>query len=119
MTLCEIKASVMFQANQDFEDACDFEPVLDDYINEGYDLLHEAWTGQHLKKPLYEEEDRPCLPPWAHRAIADWATWLVYRNGPAQKQQRGAQFHASFQAVKARLIETRKGGAQNFFNIPR
>lgn len=119
MTLHDIRASVMFQTNNDFEDIAEYEQSVNDYINEGYDLLTEAWTGEHLAKPLADDGDTPALPPWAHRAIVDWATWLVYRNGPANKQQRGAQFHASFQAVKARLIETRKGGAQNFFNIPR
>lgn len=119
MTLHELRASVMFQANNDFEDMCEYEPVLTDYINEGYDLLMEAWTGEHLAKPLCEDDDKPALPPWAHRAIADWATWLVYRNGPMQKQQRGVQYRLSFDKVKAMLLEARGGGVKNFFNIPR
>lgn len=134
MTLGEIKEQVMFQTNNDAEDVGDFLPSLTDYVNEGYDMLVYAYDHQHVDEmspeypPLDMDADEPALPGWTHRALADWATWLVYRNGNPQKQQRGMQFRFSFESVLARIADG--GGAdglnedgtqkryRNFINIP-
>lgn len=109
MTLEQIRNQVMFQTNNDIEDLPDFQPHLGDYINEGYDLLVESYTGQHVSSesdeyfPLAAGGDEPNLPEYAHRALADYATYMVYRNGNAVKQNRGAVFYSMFMGVLAQL----------------
>lgn len=133
MTLGEIKDQVMFQTNNDPEDADDYLPHLVDYINEGYDKLVDVWNRNHVPGVTYDrleiDPDEPELPEWTHRALADWATWLVYRNGNPQKQQRGYAFRESFERILSKIAD--EGGEdglnedgtrkiyRNFFNIPR
>lgn len=135
MTLSEIKAQVMFQTNNDADDLPDFEPHLADYVNEGYDRLVYVWAHQHVSTTsadypsLSEGTDVPNVPEWTHRFLADWATWLVYRNGNPQKQQRGFQYRNAFEEMLAKV--TGQGGIdginpdgtqrryRNFYNIPR
>ena len=133
MTLSEIKNQVMFQTNNDAEDVGDYLPHLLDYINDGYDRLVKVWSKSHIPQddyPLLEDDaDEPELPQWTHRALCDWATWLVYRNGNPQKQQRGLAFKTAFEEILAKLAD--EGGADGlnedgtskvykfFRNIPR
>lgn len=133
MTLKEIKDQVMFQTNNDAEDIDDYLPHVDDYINDGYDRLVSAWTKNHVPQEDYprltEDDDEPNLPEWLHRYLTDWATWLVYRNGNPQKQQRGMAYRYAFEEVLAKIAD--QGGAdglnedgtqkryRNFINIPR
>ena len=134
MTLGEIKEQVMFQTNNDADDLEDFEPHVFDYINEGYDRLVKVWDAAHVTiaagkyTRLTEGSDVPATPDWTHRYLADWATWLVYRNGNPQKQQRGLAFRQSFEDMLAKVAD--EGGAsglnedgtqkryRNFRNIP-
>lgn len=114
MTLEEIKAQVMFQTNNDPEDIEDFLPHAGDYINEAYDRIVRVWDHKHVPStaypPLVDEEDEPKLPEWMHRYLCDWATWLVYRNGNPQKQQRGYEFRSHFLQFLANLSD--EGGRQ-------
>ena len=130
MTLSEIKEQVMFQTNNDAEDVGDYLPALTDYINEAYDRLVNVWAKQHVPStdyPALEEEpvpddsdtqteeteteteewtlDVPKVPEWMHRHLADWATWLVYRNGNPQKQQRGYAFKDAFERFLATVAD--------------
>jgi hypothetical protein len=133
MTLSEIQEQVMFQTNNDADDLGDYVPHIDDYINEGYDRIVVVWDHQHVPSADYPrltaDDDTPNLPDWLHRFIADWATWLVYRNGNPQKQNRGMAFRASFESILASVAD---GGGKNginedgsqkryrkFINIPR
>ena len=127
MLLIEIKEQVMAQTNNDVDDLGDFMPFLMDYINEGYDRLVYAWAETHISDAtnaewprLHEEYEKPKTPEWTHRALADWATWLVYRNGNLQKQQRGYPFRAAFEEVLAKVLAEggKKGKVRNFYNIP-
>ena len=133
MTLGEIKDQVMFQTNNDAEDVGDYLPHLVDYINEGYDRLLNAWNKNHIPTGEYErleiDPDEPQLPEWTHRALTDYATYLIYRNGNPQKQQRGMAFRALFEEILSKILE--EGGAaglnedgtrkifNRFRNIPR
>ena len=133
MTLGEIKDQVMFQTNNDPEDVGDYLPHLVDYINEGYDRMWNVWAKMHIPTGDHDrleiDPDEPELPEWTHRALADWATWLIYRNGNPQKQQRGYAFREAFERILSRIAD--EGGAdgvnedgtrkiyKNFFNIPR
>ena len=136
MTLAEIKNLVMFQTNNDADDLGDFLPYLNDYINEGYDRLVKAWCGEHVGidsdvySPLKHDKSQPELPDWTHKAIADWATWLVYRNGNSNKQSRGMTFRNSFEEllmIVKGLTDAQKGVERSdsqkakryFYNIPR
>lgn len=111
MTLEDIKERVMFQTNNDSDDVGDYLPHLLDYINDGYDRVVEAYAHQHLGDdyPKLEEPEQgqdspsPNLPEWMHQCIADWATWLVYRNGNPNKQSRGVPFKTSFEEVLAKI----------------
>ena len=109
MTLTEIKNQVMFQTNNDPEDIEDFLPHAADYINEAYDRIIRVWTHKHVPCAEYprlqEDEDEPNLPTWMHRYLCDWATWLVYRNGNPQKQQRGYEFRNHFLQFLATLSD--------------
>lgn len=120
MTVREILDRVMFQTNNDVEDVEEYLPYLITYVNEGYDILTEAFTGEHLADELFlteeHEDDVPALPLWSHPAIADYATWLVYRNSNPAKQQRGMAFLQAFQQVRGRLeAASFKGG--RFYNV--
>ena len=135
MTLGEIKEQVMFQTNNDAEDVGDFLPALKDYINEAYDRLVKIWAKKHTSLsdreyyPMEDDSDEPVTPEWTHRYLADWATWLVYRNGNPQKQQRGYAFRESFLGMLSMVAD--EGGAEGldengnqkqyrkFVNIPR
>lgn len=140
MTLGEIKNQVMFQTNNDAEDVEDYLPALTDYINEGYDRLVSVWAKAHVPSeewPALREletgeepgPDIPKTPEWTHRYLADWATWLVYRNGNPQKQQRGFQYKIAFESFLAKIADEggqsglNEDGTQKqykfFINIPR
>ena len=135
MTLGEIKNMVMFQTNNDADDLGDFLPYLETYINDGYDRLVVAFAGEHVSAdsndytPLTHDKSAPNLPDWTHRAVADWATWMIYRNGNVQKQNRGYQFRTAFEMVESKLYgmsSSSKGlssdsasSKQYIFNIPR
>lgn len=131
MTFKEIKEQCMFQTNNDADDLEDYLPHIDDYINDGYDRLVKAWSRDHIPVSyprLSEDEDEPQLPEWTHRALCDWATWLIYRNGNPQKQQRGLYFREAFNEILAKIAAD--GGADGlnedgtlkryntFINIP-
>ena len=107
MTLSEIQEQIMFQTNNDSDDIGDYTPHIDDYINEGYDRIVVIWDNQHVPSTDYpkliEDTDEPNLPEWIHRYIADWATWLIYRNGNPQKQNRGAAYRYSFEEMLSKL----------------
>ena len=113
MTLAEIKNQIMFQTNNDEDDIEDYLPHLVDYINDGYDRMVKVWTKNHAPQesyPLLEDDtDEPQTPAWTHRYLCDWATWLVYRNGNPQKQNRGMAYRASFEEALARIAG--EGGA--------
>jgi len=138
MTLAEIKNMVMFQTNNDADDLGDFLPYLETYINDGYDRLAVAFARQHVTSdsndytPLSHDKSSPNLPEWSHQAIADWATWLIYRNGNVQKQNRGMQYRAQYAEIEAKLRgmtsaekgladakSDRSGGGKYIYNIPR
>ena len=125
MTLGEIKYHVMFQTNNDADDIGDYEPHIVDYINEGYDLLVDAWKDVHTEynaedfPRLGEDTDVPKTPEWTHRYLADWATWLIYRNGNPQKQQRGYAYREAFERMLGKVREEKGGKSRNFINIPR
>ena len=132
MTLTEIKNRVMFQTNNDAEDVGDYLPSLLNYLNDGYDRLVKVWTKSHTPQADYPrlsaDTDVPNVPEWTHRALCDWATWLMYRNGNPQKQQRGRAYYESFMMVLSQLSD--EGGLaglnedgtnvqyKNFRNIP-
>lgn len=124
MTLAAIKTQVMFQTNNDREDLPDFEPHLTDYINEGYEILVFNYTGKHVSaeseeyEPLARGNDEPNLPEYAHRALADYATYMVYRNGNAVKQNRGMPFYSAFLQTTSQLkFESGGVARRQFTNI--
>ncbi|MBP3647981.1 MAG: hypothetical protein J6K55_16370 [Clostridia bacterium] len=121
MTLEEMKQQVMFQTGNDADDLGDFLPHVVDYLNDGYDRLMFAHCGIHVTidgavMPLVHDKSMPELPQWAHAAIADWATWRIYRNGAAARQARGLAFRASFEETERRLRN--ESAARMFKNLP-
>lgn len=126
MTVTQIQKEVMFQTNNDADDLGDYMPYLMDYINEGYDRLLQAFRGEHLGgeddpvPPLERGDEILLLPPWTHRALVDWATWLVYRNGNPQKQSRGYPFRNAFEETVAKITAAggNAGRPRRFINIP-
>ena len=127
MQLGDIEVMVMFQTNNDADDLGDFQPYVISYINDAYYRLIEAY---HKAKMDTEEfprlinfDDAPKLPEWMHQALADWATWMVYRNGNPQKQYRGQQFKTSFEEVLRKVLSSGgKAGegrtVRTFYNLP-
>lgn len=122
MNVSQIKAFVLFETNNDQQDAGEFEPFLLDYINEGYDRLTWAYARKHVQEggeypPLQLEEDEPSLPAWVHLGIANWAAWCVYRNGNPGKQSRGFQYRAAAEEMIAGIYTA--PDVTTFHNIPR
>jgi hypothetical protein len=122
VTLKDIKEFVMSQTGNDVADVTEYMPFLLEYINEGYDRLVYATAREHIAAdsesypPLADDADTPNLPIWAHLAIANWATWCVYRNGNPSKQSRGVQFRAAAEETATQI----RGGSNtaSFFNMP-
>ena len=107
MTLSEIQEQIMFQTNNDADDLGDYTPHINDYINEGYDKIVIIWDNRHVPSDDYprleDAYDVPNLPEWIHRHLCDWATWLIYRNGNPQKQNRGTAFKYAFEEILAKI----------------
>ena len=121
MNLAEIKQQALFQYNNDTDamDDFDFMPHITDYANEAYDKLLWHWKEgalpPHMK--MAKDTDVPVLvPEWAHRALSDYVTWLLYRNGSSTRQNRGQAFLQNFLEYARRLKQM--GGVRNFYNIP-
>ena len=124
MTLTQLRNHALFQSNNDAEDLSEFQPAIDNYINEGYDKLTMAYAKLHLGQQaddgttpyskLANTTDAVALPAWCHRAIGDYATYMIYRNGNALKQNRGIPYLQQFESAKRRLAEEgrkNRGGA--------
>lgn len=104
MTVGDIKLMVMHQYNLDASDLQDYVPFLITYINEGYTRLTSAWAdlpvGTERFPWLKSDNDVPNIPEVYHKAMVDWATWCLYRNGNSQKQQRGMYYRNAFMEVE-------------------
>lgn len=97
MLMGEIRDLVMHQIGDDLDDLKDYQPYIERYIMDGYDRLHKAYHKKHLcDKAVFEIREYPELPTWMHAAIADFATYLMYRNGNQTKQARGMMYYQSF-----------------------
>jgi hypothetical protein len=102
----ELKRRAVYQAVGDAEEVEELTPYVDQYINEGYGrMLSMAGLAANS---LIRDEDEPALPEWMHPAIADFATFLLLRNGNPQRQSRGMQFRAAFEETIAKFL--RNGG---------
>lgn len=123
MTFIEIQNRALFQYGMDAEDIDDVLPALPDYANEGYDLLHHAWYEEHLTDEhprMLLPADVPELPQWTHKGICDYATYMLYRNGNPQKQNRGQAFLLAFEEIRTRIRNEGgvHGKVRQFRNIP-
>lgn len=104
MTFEGMMQRAMFQYNADWDDVSDYEPHVDAYVNDGYDQVLYALTSYHLDElemfpTLVRGVDDavvPGVPAWTHQPIADFATYMLYRNGNPQKQSRGTYFLQRF-----------------------
>lgn len=121
MNVSEIKARVMLQTNNDTDDVGDFEPILLDYINEGYDKMLTDAIGVHVGDTDYplltSDTDEPAtaIPVWAHGALADYATYRIYMNGSSSKQTRAYSYLSNFNRAKTSLVV---GLSHTITNIP-
>jgi hypothetical protein len=102
----ELKQRAVYQAVSDADEVEELTPYVDQYINEGYERL--LTMAGLTENPLLLDEDEPVLPEWMHPAIADYATFLLLRNGNPQRQSRGIQFRAAYEETVARFF--RDGG---------
>ena len=95
----------IFQYNADWDDIEDYAPHVDAYVNDGYDQVLFAITGLHLDENARyhtlvtgtDDDVAPGVPAWTHLPISDYATYMLYRNGNPQKQQRGMAFLQNFE----------------------
>lgn len=127
MTLQQLREHVMFQTNNDAEDLSEFQPAVDGYLNEGYNKLVEAYAKTYLDTPnesgsvpypsLANTTDVPLIPSWAHRAIGDFATYMVYRNGNQYKQGRGEKYLDLFNSILFKLRFLANGERNHFYNL--
>lgn len=111
MNLGELKNLVMIQTGNDVEDYPDFAEQSLVYINDGYRRAYQHWMGVYPETLLALDEDIPAVPDEIHTAIADWATWLLYRNGNISKQNRGMAFRQAAEQTLGRV--SRLGGMTN------
>ena len=87
MTYAEIRGDV--PDGQRHADYTEYEPSLGAYINEGYGKLLYAYDKTRVgdeTNPALAEIRTPGIPEHAHRAIADYATYMLYRNGSPERQ---------------------------------
>ncbi len=123
MTYAYIKSQIMFQTNNDASDLGDFTPAIGDYINQGYDEMLMAFRGVHVgsgdgeTKALANDSDVPELPEYAHRALVDFGTYMIYRNGNAVKQQRGNAYYMKYSEILAQLKYERSRAPFQFRNL--
>ena len=129
MTLKELREHTLFQTNNDADDLTEFQPAIDDYINEGYDRLTMAYAKLHLGETapdgttpytrLTTATDTCQLPTWVHRHIGDYAAYMIYRNGNALKQNRGIPYYEMFMRAKMMLEQEgkKKRGGAHFHNL--
>ena len=129
MTLNDLQKQALFQTNNDFDDLDEFSPAITLYINEGYDRLTMAYAKLHLDQEaedgstpystLSAASDEVELPEWMHRAIADYATYMLYRNGNALKQNRGLPFYQMFEQIRMKAEWEGSGNGKNvhFYNL--
>ena len=108
MTVKECKDFIMHQfMSMEPEDVQAYLPHLMIYLNEGYDKLVYAWANEHAGHTdfpmLKEDSQTPNIPERYHKALCDWATWCMYRNGNAQKQQRGYEYRRAFEEALAEM----------------
>lgn len=123
MTVGDIKNRIMYQTGNDGEDVTDHLPWVLEYINQAYNRMLTVYKKKHVGDDGYPllsaDTDEPVLPQWAHYALADFATWCIYRNGSAQRQQRGMRYLASFEEAMVDLhSDPASGEVINFYNIP-
>lgn len=120
MKLSEIENLCMFQTANDVDDLGEYLPYLKQYINDGYDRVVWAFDRVHLPTEKYpylnSTGDVPRVPEWTHQAIADYATYCLYRNGNPNRQQRGMHFLSAFEKTLAKVYA--RGGVYRFTNIP-
>lgn len=108
MTVGEIKRLVVEQFGQTDDEARPHMPKLTLYINDGYDIMVNAWKprthiGDEGFPRMMADDETPQLPIWLHAYLADYATYLIYRNGNAQRQQRGIPYLARFNEAVSRI----------------
>lgn len=127
MTLSELNEHIMHQTNNDLDDLGDYQPSITRYINEGYDKLVEAYANTHIDTEnasgvvefpsLVSQGDTPAIPGWMHRAIGDYATYMMYRNGNVTKQNRSIPYYQAFLEVlnKARFANGKKKKFRNLY----
>lgn len=108
MTLTDLKDLIMIQTGNDVEDYPDFSTQSLVYLNEGYRRVYHHWMGAYPESLLSDDDDTPAVPEPLHTAIADWATWLLYRNGNISKQNRGLAFREAAEKALSRV--PRNGG---------
>ena len=104
------------------EDLPEFLPQLTGYLNAGYSWLAWYWDKRNVgptddcHPPLRDVNDTPELPVWTHDYICDYATYLIYRNGNPQRQQRGIPFLSRWQeGVEHLRAEGGKAGVPDRF----
>ena len=108
MTVAEIKRLVVEQFGQTEEEMREHMPKIISYINDGYDLMVDAWkphkhVGGEEYPRLTRNDETPLVPEWLHGYLADYATYLVYRNHNPQRQQRGIPYLQRFNEAIGRL----------------
>lgn len=109
MIMGEIRDLVMHQIGDDLDDLKDYQPYIERYIMDGYDRLHNAYTKNHLEdKAIFAPGKYPDLPTWMHAGIADYATYMMYRNGNQAKQNRGIMYYQNFLDVENKARSARK-----------
>ena len=111
MTVREIRDFILHQhMAMEPEDATDYLPYLMTYINEGYDRLIRAWAHARIGDADYpmlaSDADVPNIPERYHKALCDWATWCMYRNGNSPKQQRGYAYRNAFDEAVAEILNS-------------
>lgn len=99
MTAEMLAIRVLQQCNLDTDDLQEYGEQIIAYLNDGYERLYHKWYDRYMpeEKRFMSFSDSPDLPKRMHLAIADWATWLMYRNGNVSKQNRGVAFKIAFE----------------------
>lgn len=98
----------MAQLQEDVEDLAEYQPMLRQYVNEGYErVMRHARGPGWLGESLADEADEPAFgSERLHGILADWATFRILGTGSSSRQNRAEFFYARFMQGLSRVERT-------------
>ena len=101
MTKQQIRQKALYWIGAESWDGDEFAPHLDDAIEEARGEMELA-AGREWPQALSDNES-PDAPVWAQDAMAEYAAYMMLRNGSPDKRERAAAHYARFHQAVSRV----------------